>query len=227
MSFARDTLLIFRRQMRLSLRNPAWVIIGLIQPVLYLAFFGPLLSKVFSQGVPGLPSSANAYGFFVPGLLIQLGLFGASFVGFSIISDWRFGVIERLRVTPVSRPGGSSSGRTPDGDAQLMPWRRRICATSPNSSSSSPLPTLALTALPLAGVSDVPGLAAGSPAGPGLAAGALPARRRRRNPETTNSRADAPATMTPDHTLGDKISPVAKLPTAAPIFHSISIALVR
>jgi ABC-2 type transport system permease protein len=103
MSFARDTLLIFRRQMRLSLRNPAWVVIGLIQPVLYLAFFGPLLNRVFRTGVPGLPSSANAYGFFVPGLLIQLGLFGAAFVGFSIIADWRFGVIERLRVTPVSR----------------------------------------------------------------------------------------------------------------------------
>jgi ABC-type multidrug transport system permease subunit len=39
----------------------------------------------------------------VPGLLIQLGLFGAAFVGFTIISDWRSGVIERLRVTPVSR----------------------------------------------------------------------------------------------------------------------------
>jgi ABC-2 type transport system permease protein len=39
----------------------------------------------------------------VPGLLIQLGLFGAAFVGFSIISDWRAGVIERFRVTPVSR----------------------------------------------------------------------------------------------------------------------------
>jgi ABC-2 type transport system permease protein len=36
MSFARDTMLIFRRQMKLSLRNPAWVIIGLIQPILYL-----------------------------------------------------------------------------------------------------------------------------------------------------------------------------------------------
>ena len=46
MSFARDTMLIFRRQIKLSLRNPAWVIIGLIQPILYLAFFGPLLSRV-------------------------------------------------------------------------------------------------------------------------------------------------------------------------------------
>jgi ABC-2 type transport system permease protein len=102
MSFARDTLLIFRRQLRLSLRNPAWVIIGLVQPILYLAFFGPLLTRLAGGGVSGFPPG-NAYRFFVPGLLIQLGLFGASFVGFSIIADWRFGVIERFRVTPVSR----------------------------------------------------------------------------------------------------------------------------
>jgi ABC-2 type transport system permease protein len=102
MSFARDTFLIFRRQMRLSLRNPAWVIIGLIQPILYLVFFGPLLTKVAGGGLPGFPLG-NSYSFFVPGLLIQLGLFGAAFVGFSIISDWRAGVIERFRVTPVSR----------------------------------------------------------------------------------------------------------------------------
>jgi ABC-2 type transport system permease protein len=102
MSFARDTALIFRRQLRLSLRNPAWVIIGLIQPVLYLVFFGPLLTKVAAGGLSGFPPG-NSYSFFVPGLLIQLGLFGAAFVGFSIISDWRAGVIERFRVTPVSR----------------------------------------------------------------------------------------------------------------------------
>jgi ABC-2 type transport system permease protein len=102
MSFAHDTMLIFRRQLRLSLRNPAWVVIGLIQPILYLAFFGPLLTRVASGGVPGFPPG-NSYSFFVPGLLIQLGLFGAAFVGFTIIADWRYGVIERLRVTPVSR----------------------------------------------------------------------------------------------------------------------------
>jgi ABC-2 type transport system permease protein len=102
MSFAHDVLLIFKRQLRLSLRNPAWVIIGLTQPILYLAFFGPLFTRVFSTGMPGIPRT-NAYGFFVPGLLVQLGLFGAAFVGFTIIADWRAGVIERMRVTPVSR----------------------------------------------------------------------------------------------------------------------------
>ncbi len=113
MTFARDTLLIFRRQMRLSLRNPAWVIIGLIQPILYLAFFGPLLSKVSNRASARRPAG-NAYSFFVPGLLIQLGLFGAASSGFSIIADYRYGVIERLRVTLVS--GWRHPGRA--GDAR-------------------------------------------------------------------------------------------------------------
>ena len=100
MSFIHDTLMIFRRQERLALRNPAWVIIGLTQPILYLALFGPLLAKLPTAT---LGASGNAYKFFVPGLLIQLGLFGSTFVGFTIIADWRAGVIERFRVTPVSR----------------------------------------------------------------------------------------------------------------------------
>ena len=108
MTFIRDTLMVFRRQERLALRQPAWVIIGLTQPILYLVLFGPLLKglpvaslNLGSQG--SLGSSTDAYKFFVPGLLIQLGLFGSTFVGFAIIADWRAGVIERFRVTPVSR----------------------------------------------------------------------------------------------------------------------------
>lgn len=102
MSFFRTTYLIFVRQLKLNLRNPAWIVIGLIQPVLYLAFFGPLLSRIAGSGLPGF-SGGNSYKFFVPGLLVQLGLFGASFVGFGIIADLRNGVIERMRVTPASR----------------------------------------------------------------------------------------------------------------------------
>ena len=52
--------------------------------------FGPLLDRVSTAGDRRLPAG-NSYSFFVPGLLIQLGLFGAAFVGFSIIADWRFG----------------------------------------------------------------------------------------------------------------------------------------
>jgi ABC-2 type transport system permease protein len=101
MSFLQDTLAIYRRQQRLAMRNPAWVVIGLAQPILYLILFGPLLTRLPLNTLGA--GSGNAYRFFVPGLLIQLGLFGSTFVGFAIIADWRAGVIERFRVTPVSR----------------------------------------------------------------------------------------------------------------------------
>ncbi len=98
MNFFYDTGVIYRRQLRLSLRNPAWIIIGLAQPVLYLALFGPLLKPLASQ-----IGAQNAYTFFVPGLLIQLGLFGALFAGFNLVSEWREGVVEAERVTPANR----------------------------------------------------------------------------------------------------------------------------
>ena len=106
MSFIHDTWFIYRRQVRLILRNPAFLTIGLLQPILYLVLFGPLLTNLPAGSLSGGTGSggvAGAYRFFVPGLLIQLALFGSTFVGFAIISDWRSGVIERYRVTPVSR----------------------------------------------------------------------------------------------------------------------------
>jgi ABC-2 type transport system permease protein len=106
MTFIQDTLFVFRRQMRLILRNPAFLTIGLLQPILYLVLFGPLLTKLPAgslSGGSGSGGTAEAYRFFVPGLLIQLALFGSTFVGFAIISEWRAGVIERYRVTPMSR----------------------------------------------------------------------------------------------------------------------------
>ena len=101
MTFARETWIVFARSMRLSLRNPVWVVIGLVQPVLYLALFGPLLKQVV-QSTPGLPPG-DAWQIFVPGLLVQLGIFGAAFVGFGLIAEYRAGVIERMRVTPAHR----------------------------------------------------------------------------------------------------------------------------
>lgn len=100
-SFWRDTWLTFERHMRLSLRNPVWVALGLIQPLLYLALFGPLLKPVVAS-TPGLPPG-DEWQVFVPGLLVQLGMFGAAFVGFGLVAEYRAGVIERQRVTPASR----------------------------------------------------------------------------------------------------------------------------
>jgi ABC-2 type transport system permease protein len=97
-TFLRESFIVFRRQLRMNLRNPAWVIIGAVQPILYLLLFGPLLEPLIDQF-----GATNAYTFFVPGMLVQLGIFGAFFAGFSLIGEWREGVIEAERVTPASR----------------------------------------------------------------------------------------------------------------------------
>jgi ABC-2 type transport system permease protein len=80
----RDIWLVFGRYFGLFIRNPAWVALGVLQPLLYLLLFAPLLKPL--NAVPGFPSG-GAYNVFVPGLLVQLGLFGAAGVGFSLIAE--------------------------------------------------------------------------------------------------------------------------------------------
>jgi ABC-2 type transport system permease protein len=100
MKVLRDTWLVFQRYLGLLLGNPTWIIIGIVQPLMYLLLFAPLLKPLASMR--GFPPG-GAYNVFVPALLIQLGLFGVAGVGFTLIAELRYGVIERLRVTPVSR----------------------------------------------------------------------------------------------------------------------------
>ncbi|RKR88552.1 ABC-2 type transport system permease protein [Micromonospora pisi] len=98
MKFARDTWLIFERQMLLLVRQPIWVFVGVFQPVMYLLLFAPLLKPALNA-----PTQADAYRIFVPGLLVLLAIFGGLFQGFGLIAELRAGVIERSRVTPISR----------------------------------------------------------------------------------------------------------------------------
>lgn len=98
MSYVQTCGIVLRRQLRMNVRNPVWLIIGLSQPVLYLILFGPLLKPLAGQ-----LGYANAYAFFVPGLLVQLGIFGAFFAGFALVAEWKEGVIEGEQVTPAPR----------------------------------------------------------------------------------------------------------------------------
>lgn len=79
--------------LRASFGNKFSLIFGAVQPFLYLVLFGPLFDR----------SGVGSWAVLVPGLLVQLGLTSAGMSGFSIVFDQRFGVLERLRVTPVSR----------------------------------------------------------------------------------------------------------------------------
>lgn len=99
MKVLRDTWLIYRRSVILTLRQPVWVMMGVFQPILYLLLFGPLLEgATAATGTTG-----SAFNWFVPGLLIMTGFFAAAFAGFGLVAELRYGVVERMRVTPMSR----------------------------------------------------------------------------------------------------------------------------
>lgn len=95
MKIVKDVALAYGRSMRERLRVPAWVIVSLAQPMLYLFLFGPLLKR--------LTVTEDLYDAFVPGLLVLMAYFIAGGAGFSLLEDLHGGVIERLRVTPLSR----------------------------------------------------------------------------------------------------------------------------
>jgi ABC-2 type transport system permease protein len=99
LKLARDTWLIFQRQLLLMWRTPVWVAVGVVQPLFYLLLFAPLLRPVLAPG----GSYAQAYRIYVPGLLTALVIMGGLFTGFSLLGELRAGIIERTRVTPVSR----------------------------------------------------------------------------------------------------------------------------
>ena len=101
MKLVRDTWLIFQRQFNLLIRQPVWVFVGVFQPVMYLLLFAPLLKPALAS--LGATSDADTYRIFVPGLLVLLAIFGGLMQGFGLIAELRAGVIERSRVTPISR----------------------------------------------------------------------------------------------------------------------------
>lgn len=76
-----DTALIYGRYLRQSLRSRFALLFGVLTPLLYLLFFGPLLT-----GLP-LGGRGGSWQVLVPGLLLQLGLFGALFAGFTVILE--------------------------------------------------------------------------------------------------------------------------------------------
>jgi len=98
--FLIDTYIILKEELRILIRNPFWVFIGLFEPVVYLLLFMPFLKGVTSA--PGFPAESTSR-FFVPGLIIMTAMFNSSYSGFGVLDLLDNGFIERLRVTPINR----------------------------------------------------------------------------------------------------------------------------
>ncbi|WP_449063676.1 ABC transporter permease [Planomonospora algeriensis] len=95
----RHTMLFLGYELGNLRRNPAWPILGIMQPVLYLLLFAPLLTSITPNG-----TLEEALVVFTPAALMMIALFGSMFAGFGMINETRNGVLERLAVSQAWRP---------------------------------------------------------------------------------------------------------------------------
>jgi len=100
MKFHQDSWYLFARLVRGSVRMPVWLIMSLVQPIIWMALFGQLFRSVAT--LPGFGGGSYIQ-FLAPGIVMMSVLFGSAWAGMGMIFDINFGVMDRLLATPVSR----------------------------------------------------------------------------------------------------------------------------
>ncbi len=99
----RDTGLVMTRELRPVLHDPFSLVFGMIQPLVFLALFGPLLVGSLG-GQADTALGGSVWQWFVPSILVMTALFGTSTVGANLLFEFQTGAHERMLVTPLSRP---------------------------------------------------------------------------------------------------------------------------
>ena len=91
---------IMTRRLRAMARQPYYIAITLVQPVIWLILFGQLFKNVVQ--IPGF--AAGSYiGFLTPGIVVMSAMFSNGWSGMSYIEDIDRGVMDRFLVSPVRR----------------------------------------------------------------------------------------------------------------------------
>lgn len=89
-----------QRWMRALLRQPAWIVVTLVQPVMWLLLFGALFKSIVN--LPGFESD-NYADFLTPGIVAMTALFSAGWAGMGMLQDYERGILDRFLTTPSSR----------------------------------------------------------------------------------------------------------------------------
>jgi ABC-2 type transport system permease protein len=95
------------RQIRNLYRQPAWIVIGLSQPVVWLLLYGALLRKIVE--IPGFGGGSYVT-FLTPGIVVMNAFFVSGWSGMDVIDDVGRGVFDRFLITPIPR-GALITGR--------------------------------------------------------------------------------------------------------------------
>ena len=88
------------RQLRALARQPAYLIITLIQPVIWLFLFGSLFRKITELHGFGAPSYLD---YLVPGVVIMSALSTSMWSGMTVLEEIDRGVMDRFLVLPLRR----------------------------------------------------------------------------------------------------------------------------
>ena len=91
------------RQLRAFIRMPSYLVINLVQPIIWLLLFGQLFKAVVD--IPGFTGGHSYLVFLTPGIVMMMALFGSAWAGTSYIQDMDRGVMDRFLTSPTSRTG--------------------------------------------------------------------------------------------------------------------------
>lgn len=101
--FVGDTQAVFVREILLVLRDPFTLIFSLLQPLVFLGLFAPLLAGSLGGFGPIGGSTADTLQWFVPGVIVMISLFGTSMTGSNLLYEMMTGSYERVLATPLDR----------------------------------------------------------------------------------------------------------------------------
>jgi ABC-2 type transport system permease protein len=94
---------LYAREILRTFRNPFVLLITIVQPFMWLAFFGSSFGALPRAQVEQLFGTGNYISFLLPGVLstsmLSVGMFGSM----STIQDKRFGFMKRILITPTSK----------------------------------------------------------------------------------------------------------------------------
>ncbi|HYJ27970.1 MAG TPA: ABC transporter permease [Nocardioides sp.] len=94
-NFVSDTVNVMNRELKPVWREPLAVVFAMIQPLVFLGLFAPLLPDL---------ANGSALQWFVPGIVAMTALMGASFTGANLMEEMQSGSHERQLVSPLGRP---------------------------------------------------------------------------------------------------------------------------
>ena len=100
MNLLTHSLILAQRHLRNLSRQPWWIVISLVQPIVWLLLYGQLFKRIVE--LPGF-NAASYITFVTPGVVIMSALFAGGWNGMGVIMDMNMGVMDRLLVSPVNR----------------------------------------------------------------------------------------------------------------------------